>query len=331
MMTLNPEVLRCDADVQPRLTLSDAHIQAYAALLQEDHDMGYIVVFQNGSDYWLADGFHRVAAANSIDLEELPAEIRLGSKRDAMLYACAANKHGQSLSNADKQRVVLHLLEDAEWGQWSDREIARHCGVGHALVSRLRRSLSPRDSDPAPRTYRTKQGTVTTMATRAIGKRTASPPATPAADAEAPVLPVAADDDETVLPEVEPQVTPDVQEQTEGMVPPSAPQDGAGRVPTPETIVDSAKTATPGPDTPGLSSSDPAPGSDFDPRVVIRLLQTLKALPDAATVVTEIPPIFAPRINLYLAGALAWLSTFTKEWKSHTATSALLDEEHDEE
>ena len=90
-----------------------------------------------------------------------------------MLYACGANKHGKPLSNPDKQRVVLHVLEDAAWGQWSDREIARHCGVGHALVSRLRHSLSPGDSDTAPRTYRTKQGTVTTMETRAIGQRAA--------------------------------------------------------------------------------------------------------------------------------------------------------------
>ena len=173
MMTLNSEVLHCDADVQPRLALSEAHIREYAALLQEGHQLGTIVVFQDGLDYYLADGFHRVAAAKSIGLEELPAEIRVGTKRDAIFYACAANKHGKPLSNVDKQRVVLHLLEDAEWGQWSDREIARHCGVGHALVSRLRRSLSPGDSDTAPRTYRTKQGTVTTMETHTIGKRAA--------------------------------------------------------------------------------------------------------------------------------------------------------------
>ena len=171
LMTLNAEVLHCDADVQPRLALSEAHLREYAALLQEGHQLGTIVVFQDGLDYYLADGFHRVAAAKSIELEELPAAIRVGTKRDAMLYACGANKHGKPLSNPDKQRVVLHLLEDADWRQWSDREIARHCGVGHALVSRLRRSLSTEDSDTAPRTYRTKQGTVTTMETRAIGTR----------------------------------------------------------------------------------------------------------------------------------------------------------------
>jgi ParB-like chromosome segregation protein Spo0J len=43
------------------------------------------------SSYYLADGFHRVAAAKSVNLEELPAEIRVGTKREAMLYACGAN------------------------------------------------------------------------------------------------------------------------------------------------------------------------------------------------------------------------------------------------
>ena len=111
LMTLNPEVLRCDADVQPRLALSDAHIRAYAALLQEGQQLGTIVAFQDGSDSYLADGFHRVAAAKSIGLEELPAASRVGTKRDAMFYACGANKRGKPLSNTDKQRVVLHLLD----------------------------------------------------------------------------------------------------------------------------------------------------------------------------------------------------------------------------
>ena len=48
LMLLNSEVLRCDADVQPRLALSDAHIREYAALLQEGHQLGTIVIFQDG-------------------------------------------------------------------------------------------------------------------------------------------------------------------------------------------------------------------------------------------------------------------------------------------
>ena len=34
-------------------------------------------------------------------------------------------------TNADKRRAVETLLNDAEWATWSDREIARQCGVHH--------------------------------------------------------------------------------------------------------------------------------------------------------------------------------------------------------
>src|SRR5262245_48908975 len=101
-----------------------------------------------------------------------------------MLYACGANKHGQPLSHADKQRVVRHLLEDAEWGQWSDREIARHCGVSHVFVAKRRKALT--GNVTSERTYRTKHGTQATMDTAAIGK-----PAVPevAEDASTPRVP----------------------------------------------------------------------------------------------------------------------------------------------
>jgi hypothetical protein len=146
-----------------------------------------------------------------------------------------------------------------------------------------------------------------------------SPPATPTADAEAPVLLDAVDNDKAVLPEANTQVTPDVREQTEGMVPPSAPQDGAGRVSMPEPMASSAKTVvSPGPATPHPSPSAPALSPDFDPSAFVTLLRTMKAFPDPATLVPDIPSMFAPRIDLYLAGALAWLRKFNEEWKSHT-------------
>ncbi len=38
------------------------------------------------------------------------------------------------------------MLADKEWSQWSDREIARRCGVSHDFVSRNRIILSFNDS-----------------------------------------------------------------------------------------------------------------------------------------------------------------------------------------
>jgi len=60
-------------------------------------------------------------------------------------------------TNADKRRTVLRLLDDAEWSQWSDNEIAKRCGVSRTIVVSLRPpiSLAQNASEPAPRTCRT--------------------------------------------------------------------------------------------------------------------------------------------------------------------------------
>lgn len=41
------------------------------------------------------------------------------------------------------------LLTDPEWGQWSDREIARQCKVSNRFVSNLRHELSVNGSQIA--------------------------------------------------------------------------------------------------------------------------------------------------------------------------------------
>jgi hypothetical protein len=45
-------------------------------------------------------------------------------------------------TRADKRKAVALLLPDADWSQWSDREIARHCQVDHMMVGRMRRRAS---------------------------------------------------------------------------------------------------------------------------------------------------------------------------------------------
>jgi hypothetical protein len=128
-------------EVQQREALDETRIRAYAALYREGHTLGEVMVFQQGSDFYVADGFHRIAAAIQAGLSTLAATIRPGTLRDAILYACGCNLHGVPLTQADKRRRVLTMLADPEWQQWSDREIARHCGVSHVFVAKLRTLL----------------------------------------------------------------------------------------------------------------------------------------------------------------------------------------------
>jgi hypothetical protein len=84
-------------------------------------------------------GFHRLGATRSLGWEKIAADVRQGTRRDAVLFSVGANGlHGHRRTNEDKKRAVKTLLDDDEWKKMSDREIARLCGVTHPFVSSLR-------------------------------------------------------------------------------------------------------------------------------------------------------------------------------------------------
>jgi hypothetical protein len=169
-ITLQLDVLILDADIQPRETMSNTLIREYAALYRDGFPLPPITVFHDGADYWVADGFHRRTAALEAGLSEIPVDIEVGTKREAMLYSCGANKHGKARTPEDKRRAIRRLLADPEWQGWSNVEIARHCGVAQSLVAKVRQSLFSEQSDAHQRTYRTKHGTIATMDTSRIGR-----------------------------------------------------------------------------------------------------------------------------------------------------------------
>lgn len=139
MATISPSAIRLDGGTQPRATLHTDWVQDYAADMVAGATFPPIVVFFDGADHWLADGFHRTNAALAVGLATIEADIRQGTQRDAILYSVGANSdHGHRRTNDDKRRAVLRLLNDPEWAAWSDREISRRCGVTHEVVGRLR-------------------------------------------------------------------------------------------------------------------------------------------------------------------------------------------------
>ncbi len=143
MTSLPLTSIRVDSDVQPRETISNDIVAEYRDDMKRGDRFPPVVVFRDREHhYWLADGFHRYNAAADLGLKAIRAQVRLGSRRDAMLFACGANAdHGLRRTNSDKRRSVTKLLIDAVWGKWSHNKIAKLCGVDHKTVSDVADSL----------------------------------------------------------------------------------------------------------------------------------------------------------------------------------------------
>lgn len=135
--------IRMDGGTQPRAKLFEEVVADYAEDMKQGAEFPPVVIYYDGEEYWLADGFHRVRAKEAIGAKEVTAEVHLGTQRDAVLHSVGANAaHGLRRTNADKRRAVNRLVRDREWRKWSDREIARRCGVSNSFVGDVRRELS---------------------------------------------------------------------------------------------------------------------------------------------------------------------------------------------
>lgn len=175
-MSLNINQIRTDGGTQSRAAINDATVAEYAEAMADPVTVfPPVIVYFDGKEYWLADGFHRLAAWAQIGRTEIPTEIRQGDRRRAILHSVAANSaHGLRRTNEDKRRAVMTLLEDDEWGQWPDVEIARRCAVGRNFVHKLRGEITctPSASDapePVLRKYIDRYGNERVMNVAKIG------------------------------------------------------------------------------------------------------------------------------------------------------------------
>jgi hypothetical protein len=135
--------LRRDGGTQSRAQLDPVMIADYAEDMQKGDQFPPGIAFYDGSVYWLARGFTRTAAAESLGWTEFDYIVKQGTQRDAILFSLGENaEHGQRRTNEDKRRAVLVMLQDDEWGQLSSEIIAEHCKVSHTFVNNIRRPLA---------------------------------------------------------------------------------------------------------------------------------------------------------------------------------------------
>ena len=141
-MNLNLDKIKIDGGTQSRAKIDQNVVAEYTDLIKSGTIFPPVTVFTDGVEYFLADGFHRYFANRKAGTPNIEVQVHEGTLRDAILFSFGANhNHGLRRTSADKRKAVMAMLEDIEWQDWSDREIAKHCCVSSMLVGNLRKEL----------------------------------------------------------------------------------------------------------------------------------------------------------------------------------------------
>jgi len=142
IMHLNLDKIRIDCDTQSRVKTNLAKVNEYADKMLMGEVFRPAVVYYDGREYYLSDGFHRYFANKKIGSPGMDCEVRQGSLRDAQFYAVEANnEHGMPPTAADRRMNVIRLLNDFEWETMTQTQIAKKCGCTQQAVSKIKQEL----------------------------------------------------------------------------------------------------------------------------------------------------------------------------------------------
>lgn len=162
--------IRTDGGTQTREAINENVVAEYAEAYLDGDRFPQMEVFHDGVNYWLVDGFHRLFMYKRVGVKEVEVKVHKGKNRDAIQYALGVNdNHGLRRSTADKRKAVMIALNDIEWQELSDREIAKLCKVSNSFVTKLRESHGI--ERPTEKVVTKKDGKTYKMNTKNIGKK----------------------------------------------------------------------------------------------------------------------------------------------------------------
>lgn len=119
-----------DDTIDIRESMNEATIQEYMDILDR---LPPVTVFDTEDGYVLADGFHRATAAERLGLKEIDAEIRTGTRTDALEFAAYANATAALKLTAEERRVGIRRLHRLH-PDWNKTKLAQMMGCGERVV-----------------------------------------------------------------------------------------------------------------------------------------------------------------------------------------------------
>lgn len=174
--TLKLEEIILDKEIQQRANwrANSKDVVEYTQLVRQGVRFPAIVVYEDedGSTF-LADGWTRYHAFKNAGKVRIAADVRKGTKQDAIWFATSANKtHGFHRTNEDKRKAVTTALTLKP--ELSDKAIAEHVGVSGEMVGDVRAKLEKKGELAERKEIKTKSGAVVKNDAKAKAQRKAA-------------------------------------------------------------------------------------------------------------------------------------------------------------
>jgi hypothetical protein len=145
---MNIGALVLDERLQSRTEINEETVSDYAEAILEGAEFPPVLVYFDGINYYLTDGYHRLFAHKRAEKVSILCKVAQGTLRDAVFHSTGVNTdHGMRRTYADKRKAVMTLLDDFEWEGMSNSQIAKHCRVSPTFVSDLRKGVGKDTGD----------------------------------------------------------------------------------------------------------------------------------------------------------------------------------------
>lgn len=127
------EDITADPTIQIRRANHEATIQRYEESFEK---LPPVTVYDTDEGLLLADGFHRLAAAIRRGEKKIEADVRKGTRADALEYAVIANTQNADPLTPDERDNGIRRLKQLH-PDWALRKIAEAMSVSHNTVQRV--------------------------------------------------------------------------------------------------------------------------------------------------------------------------------------------------
>ena len=135
--------IKIEPELMMRVGINQEIVDEYAQALLDGDKFPPIILFHDGDEYHLADGWKRYYAHKKSGLEIIDADVRMGTYDDAFDYAFAHANHsnGERYSSEDKRHALALALQQERYLNQSDRELSKKLRVSHTFVSKVRKIM----------------------------------------------------------------------------------------------------------------------------------------------------------------------------------------------